>query len=389
MLVTRTKLLIAFTLFVQGGVAQKQPSKKIFADAVTQSKLMINYIDRNKSDKLIFPRSGGADTIKLVPSADWTSGFWPGILWMEYEQTMDTAIKANAETFTRLMEKEQWNADSHDVGFKVYCSYGNALRITGNEAYKTVIVQAARTLCKRFNPVTGCIKSWNSTSKWQYPVIIDNMMNLELLFAATRFSHDSSFYNIAVTHANTTLQNHFRPDHSSYHVVDYDSSTGKVRQKNTAQGYADESAWARGQAWGLYGYTMCYRETKNKAYLQQADAIAGFILGNPNLPADKIPYWDYNLPKKEQEPRDASAAAITASALYELAKYSTSKIKYSKAADEILASLTKYYRAQLNTNGGFILKHSTGHKPSKSEIDVPIIYADYYYLEALSRQKAF
>ncbi|MEP6674929.1 MAG: glycoside hydrolase family 88 protein [Ferruginibacter sp.] len=383
------RLMIVFCVLFQSTFAQQPDIKKVFSDAEKQSMLMINTINNKKTNRLTFPRSLDKDSLKLVPSGDWTSGFWPGILWLEYEQSQKPELKEYAETFTRLMEKEQWNTDSHDVGFKIYCSYGNALRLTGieNENYKAIIIQAAKTLCKRFNPVTGCIKSWNSTSKWKYPVIIDNMMNLELLFAATRFSNDSSFYKVAVSHANTTLKNHFRSDHSSYHVVDYDTITGNVIQKNTAQGYADESAWARGQAWGLYGFTMCYRETKNIVYLKQAEDIAAFILDNPDLPDDKIPYWDYNVPDKIQEPRDASAAAITASALYELSNYSTNKKKYREAAGKILESLTRNYRSAANTNGGFILNHSTGHKPAKSEIDVPIIYADYYYLEALLRSK--
>ncbi len=249
------------------------------------------------------------------------------------------------------------------------------------------VIEAARTLSLRFNKTAGVTKSWSSNKKWQYPVIIDNMMNLELLFAATRFSNDSSFYRIAVAHANTTMKNHFRADHSSYHVIDYDSTTGNVLKRNTAQGFADESAWARGQAWGLYGYTMCYRETKDPAYLQQADWIANFILDHPNLPKDKIPYWDYNAPGNGEQPRDASAAAITASALYELSTFSHNKKKYKKAADMILKNLTNHYRPALNSAHGFILQHSTGHKPANSEVDVPIIYADYYYLEALLRSK--
>ena len=378
-------MIIIFLMIQQIPVAQVNV-KKTFAKAEKQTALMTDYINAHKTNRLLFPRSMNGDSVKLVHSGDWTSGFWPGILWMEYEQSKRPALREEAEIFTKLMEKEQWNTDSHDVGFKIYCSYGNALRLTGNEAYKAIIIQAAKTLCKRFNPAVGCIKSWNAVGKWKYPVIIDNMMNLELLFEATKFSNDSTFYKVAVAHANTTLKNHFREDHSSYHVVDYDSATGNVVQKNTAQGYADESSWARGQAWGLYGYTMCYRETKNPEYLNQADYIANYILDNPNLPEDKIPYWDYNAPDKDKQPRDASAAAITASALYELSLYSSNKKKYRKAADKILKSLTDHYRSLPNTNSGFILQHSTGHKPAGSEIDVPIIYGDYYYLEALKRK---
>jgi hypothetical protein len=214
------------------------------------------------------------------------------------------------------------------------------------------------------------------------------MMNLELLFAATRLTGDSSFYKVAVTHANTTMRNHFRSDFSSYHVIDYDTATGKPIGKSTHQGYADSSAWARGQAWALYGYTMCYRETKNPAYLIQAEQIAGFILNHPRLPMDKIPYWDFDVPGINNEPRDASAAAIIASALYELSKYSKKGKEYSRTADHIIGSLTQSYRVAAGSKKGFILLHSTGHKPANGEVDVPIIYADYYYIEALLRKRA-
>ena len=300
----------------------------------------------------------------------------------------DAKWKAKADSMTRLLEKEQFNGNSHDVGFKVYCSYGSGYKLTHDTHYKEVIIQAAKTLAKRFNKTVGCIRSWDQNKQvWQYPVIIDNMMNLELLFAATRLSGDSTFYNIAVSHANTTLKNHFRKDFSSYHVVDYDTITGAAKQKMTHQGYSSESAWARGQAWGLYGFTMCYRETKNTNYLQQADSIAAFILHHPNLPKDLIPYWDYNDPQIPNVSRDVSAAAITASALYELSNYSKQSKLYRKIADEILLNLTKYYRSAIGENKGFILLHSTGHRPANSEVDVPINYADYYYLEALLRSK--
>src|SRR5688572_5754287 len=211
------------------------------------------------------------------------------------------------------------------------------------------------------------------------------MMNLELLFAATRLSGDSSFYKIAVSHANTTMANHFRSDYSTYHVIDYDTATGKVVKRNTHQGYADESAWSRGQAWGLYGYTMCYRETRDPKYLQQADHIAAFILHHPNLPKDKVPYWDFNAPGIPNEPRDASAAAVMASALYELSQYSTHKKEYLSVANTILQNLTNSYRSPIGENKGFLLVHSTGSKPANSEVDVPLSYADYYYLEAVLR----
>jgi unsaturated chondroitin disaccharide hydrolase len=208
-----------------------------------------------------------------------------------------------------------------------------------------------------------------------------------LLFEATKLTGDSSFYRIAYTHAMTTMKNHFRSDFSSYHVLDYDTVTGKVTQKTTHQGYADASAWSRGQAWGLYGFTMAYRETKDKAFLEHAEHIAAYILHHPNLPKDLVPFWDFNAPDIPNEPRDASAAAVIASGLYELSAYSKNGKDYRKAADKIVESLTKYYRSPIGENKGFILLHSTGSKPSNSEVDVPLSYADYYYLEALMRRR--
>lgn len=375
-------LLIAIIVVTQG---YSQSVKQIYKQAETQIALLYEETIKNRSGRLVFPRTVAKDSAKLVASNDWTSGFFPGILWMLYEQTHNPEWQTRAETFTALMDREPRNRGSHDVGFKVYDSYGHGYRITNKEEYKNAVIEGAATLVTRFNVKVGCIRSWDF-GKWQYPVIIDNMMNLELLFAATRLTGDSIYYKVAVAHANTTIQHHFRADFSSYHVVDYDTTTGKMISGGTHQGYADGSAWARGQAWALYGYTMCYRETKDPAYLRQAEEVAAFLLNHPMLPADKIPYWDFNVPDTSKEPRDASAAAVMASALYELKQYSKNKKKYTKAADKLMNSLTKYYRAAPGTNHGFILLHSTGHKPVNGEVDVPLIYADYYYLEALKRK---
>ncbi len=362
--------------------------KKIFPDARKQVSLTLQEVNaaRKNDSAIVAARSLENGEIKFVPSDDWTAGFFAGELWLLYKYSHESIWKNAAEKYTALMQREQWNGTTHDMGFKMYSSYGNGYLLTHDAAYKKIIIQSARTLCTRFNPKVGCIRSWDHTKKWQYPVIIDNMMNLELLFAATQLTGDSSFYHIAVTHANTTMKNHYRSDYSCYHVLDYDTTTGAVLHKTTAQGYSDASAWARGQSWGLYGFMMCYRFTKDPRYLQQAEHIAAFILKNPHLPKDRVPYWDYDAPNIPNEPRDASAAAIMASALYELASYSKNREQYLSAADEIMTSLTNHYRSPVGENKGFILLHSTGSKPDNSEIDVPIIYADYYYLEALLRK---
>jgi hypothetical protein len=279
----------------------------------------------------------------------------------------------------------------------MYCSYGNGLRLIDQgllpapaAAYDSILLTSARSLSTRFHPAVGCIKSWDH-KPWHYPVIIDNMMNLELLFRATRESHDSSFYTIAVTHANTTMRNHYRPDYSCFHVVDYDSVTGDIIAKKTAQGFADSSSWARGQSWGLYGFTMVYRFTRDPRYLEQARHIAHFLLTNPHLPADKIPYWDYDAPNIPNVLRDASAAAIMASALIELSHYvpPAEGRGYLDVAEEIIANLSSNtYKAVVGSNGGFLLRHSVGNIPGHSEIDVPLTYADYYFVEAMLRYKA-
>ncbi|HEY1114784.1 MAG TPA: glycoside hydrolase family 88 protein [Chitinophagaceae bacterium] len=362
---------------------------RVVADAERQTEVMLQEIPKAKRARtdVVSPRTLEKGELKLVASRDWTSGFFPGVLWFLHEYTGKEQWSAAARSYTANIEREKTNGTTHDMGFKVYCSFGSGYRLTDDPHYRDVIIQSAKTLSGRFNPVVGSLRSWDhSKDKWGFSVIIDNMMNLELLFAATRLTGDSSFYTIAVTHANTTMANHFRPDYSSYHVLDYDTTTGGVLKKNTHQGYSHESAWARGQAWALYGYTMCYRETKNPAYLKQAEAIARFILTHPNLPKDGVPYWDFNAPNIPSEPRDASAGALIASALYELDGYSRGN-RYKGTADKILASLTRNYRSPIGENKGWILLHSTGSKPSNSEVDVPLSYADYYYLEALLRSK--
>ncbi len=369
--------------------AQKIDIAKAFKSAEKQTDILVRNVDsaRKVKPNLVSPRTVEKGQFKMVISKDWTSGFFPAELWYFYQYTKDKKWLDLAKKYTEDIKKEQYNKGTHDLGFMIYCPFGNGYRLTQDTAYRSVIIQAAKSLSTRFNAKAGVLKSWDhNTDKWKYPVIIDNMMNLELLFETTKLTGDSSFYKIAVSHANTTMKNHFRPDYSSWHVIDYDTLTGNVRQKLTAQGYANESAWARGQAWALYGYTMCYRETKNKAYLAHSDGIANFILSSKVTPEDGIPYWDYNDPMIPNVSRDASAAAITASALYELARYSKNNSKkYKAAADKILKSLSTKYVSKPSENYGFILEHSTGHRPAKSEIDVPINYADYYYLEALLR----
>jgi len=387
------RLAIAFCLLSLYGFSQgnKKLMKQLINNdlkfAAQQYKVLMKKVPTD-----VMPRNYDPKKDQLVTSNTkwWCSGFYPGTLWMIYDATRDTIIKKEAENRLAILEKEKTYTGNHDLGFMMYCSFGNAYRITNKAEYKDVIFTAASSLTTRYRPSIQSIQSWDSSKNFTCPVIVDNMMNLELLEWVSKNGGDARFAEIAVKHANSTLKNHFRADNSSYHVLDYDLKSGTVARRVTHQGYSNESAWARGQAWGLYGFIIMYRFTKDKEYLDQANKIAAFMLHHPNLPADKVPYWDFNAPGIPAEERDASAAAITASALLELAQYVKGKTRkeYVSAAEIMIQSLSSSnYKAVLGTNGGFLLMHSTGHKPGKSEIDVALTYADYYFIEALTRYK--
>lgn len=354
--------------------------------SVNQYSYMMKQLPENR-----YPKTYFADKQKFETSKSdwWCSGFYPGTLIYLDESAKKPVFEKEINRVFQDLKKEQFNKTTHDLGFMMFCSFGNANRLNPTPEYAEILMNSAKSLASRFDEKVGCIKSWDAKDD-SYLVIIDNMMNLELLFWASEYSGDKSYYDIAVKHANTTLKNHFRPDFSSYHVINYNSKTGEIKQKKTAQGYADESAWARGQSWGLYGYTVMYRATKDKKYLDQAVAIAEFILNHPNLPKDKVPYWDFNAPNIPDALRDSSAGAVIASALLELENYvdKTHSKKYAAAAKTIIQTLSsKEYLAEEGTNGGFILKHGVGHIPQKTEIDVPLTYGDYYFVEAMLRYK--
>lgn len=377
---------------------------KNFSDAAAQYKLMKSRLPADRFPKTY---SVQTDRFQTATSGDWCSGFYPGTLLYLYEQTGDTSLLAEAERILKVLEKEKNNKTTHDLGFMMFCSFGNAEKIAPKPEYKEILLTSAKSLSTRFNPTVGCIKSWDRVKSLDgktmltYPVIIDNMINLELLFYASKASGDPTFRDIAVRHAATTMKNHLRPDYSSYHVVNYDAETGAVKSKETHQGFSDQSTWARGQAWGVYGFTVVYRETKEKAFLETATGMADYFLAH--LSDDMIPDWDFNVNQPGYEPKwkydparfsavpkDASAAAVAASALIELAGYVRGRQaeKYKKAAVDILTALSSaVYKAPIGANGNFILMHSTGNLPANSEIDVPLTYADYYFVEAMKRYK--
>ncbi|WP_299245932.1 glycoside hydrolase family 88 protein [uncultured Aquimarina sp.] len=388
--ITPVFLIIMLVFFI----GCKNVSSDNKEELIIQQDTVVKYSDRFSYlleyplDSLTFPRSADENgTIKKVPSKDWTSGFFAGNLWLIYKITGDARYSNRAKEWTAFIEKEKYNDRTHDMGFKVFCSFGNGYRIANDQSYKKIIIQSAQTLSTRYNKTVGSIRSWDfNKEEWQFPVIIDNMMNLELLFEASNYSEDSKYYEIAEQHAKTTLKNHFRNNNSSYHVVDYDTITGDIRSRVTHQGFKNESSWARGQAWGLYGYTMAYRYTKNVEFLEQSKKIADFIMNHENLPQDAIPYWDFDAPNIPSEPRDTSAGAIIASGLIELYEYTDDK-KYLDFSDRIMSNLSSMkYVIQNESNIPFILNHSTGNWPKNDEINGPINYADYYFLEATLRR---
>ena len=360
-----------------------------FDNASVQLKYLIDECE--EGDTVRIPMTLRPDgTVKFVRTTSWVSGFFPGTLWYMYEFTGDEYWAEHARMHTEILSDIQYNTESHDVGFMVYCSYGNGLRLKGTEGYEGVIVNAAKSLCSRFQEGAGIIRSWDWGAKrgWTCPVIIDNMMNLELLFRASEITKDSTYFKVAVSHADKTLANHFRPDYSTWHMVDYNPETGEIIGKHTVQGYADDSAWARGQSWALYGYTMAYRFTGYQRYLDQAVHVADFLIHHPNLPEDGVPYWDYNAPDIPDAPRDAAAAAVMASGLYELYTFTGNK-EYLSYADKIVTTLsTPAFTAEQGTNHGFLLMHSVTNLPKGEDVDKPLNYTDYYYLEAMLRRRA-
>lgn len=383
-------LIIASVFFIYACGTSNENTKS--ESTITKDLLSARY-DRLLSysvDSVSFPRSytRAENSVRGVLPSDWTSGFFPGNLWLLHKLTGDDEYKRKAIEWTAYMENEKYNDRTHDMGFKIYCSYGNGYKETNREDYKDIIIKSAKTLCTRFNKNVGSIRSWDFNSDvWEFPVIIDNMMNLELLFEATRLSGDSTFHHIAVTHANKTLKNHYREDGSSYHVLVYDTINGNVLDKVTHQGISDESIWARGQAWGVYGYTMSYRYTKDPTYLARAESSAAFYLNHPTLREDGIPYWDFKDPAIPDAPRDVSAATVMASALLELSSF-TNNDEYAAYSNKVIQSLTsKEYVLHADLSAPFILDHSTGNWPKKDEMDEPIVYADYYFLESLLRSK--
>ena len=386
------RLVLTFCLlaFIAGDAAAQRIVRKSFARAERQTALL----DSLLTSPDLFPASWNTDgTIKTNSARGWISGFFPANIWFLYEYPRDPKWLDMARRRTAPLDTLRRYTKTHDLGFMVGCPCAAAYRLTGEEAYRQLLIDASDALLTRFSPAVGLIRSWDNKNgdPNPYRVIIDNMMNLEMLFTVSKLTGDKHYYDIAVCHADNTLKNHFRPDNSCFHIVCYDAETGRVTGQRGGQGYSAASAWSRGQSWALYGFTMCYRETGDPRYLDRAVKCAEYFINHPRLPEDLVPYWDYDAPGIPDEPRDASAAAITASALLELAKYAPGKEKsYYGTARKILTSLASdRYLIPAGKKCGFLIDHSVGSKPSGSQVDVPIIYGDYYFLEALLRLKNY
>jgi len=365
------------------GAGKKNDTGRVFSFAGEQLLKTVNAVD----DPSQFPVNTDENGAwKSTGPRGWTSGFFPGCLWLMYEHTREEAWKTRAERWTHGLEEIKDYTGNHDVGFMVFSSYGQGYRLTQNPAYRDVILQAANSLATRYDATVGSILSWNPNDRWTFPVIVDNMMNLELLFWASKNGGSQSLYDLAVRHAETTMKNHVRPDGSTYHVVDYDPSDGSVRGKYTHQGYAEDSCWSRGQAWGIYGFTMTYRETNDARFLETASRLADYFIAH--LPDDYVPYWDFDAPSGPGEPRDSSAASIAASALIELATHvrDAGKAKqYRETAQNILHALASPPYFAEGSASSAILLHGTASKPHGNAVDASLIYGDYYFLEALLR----
>lgn len=388
-------LLLVTTILVMGSCNSIKVDDSSSSSSFNPSKMLELSVEKTEetsknlasSESYVRNITDGKTDWNLVGVRDWCSGFWPGVLWYSYEYSGNEFLKKEAERFTLPIKEIAYApAENHDIGFMVYCSYGNGYRLTGNEDYKKVLLSAADTLATLYNPNVGSILSWPiKRDEYAHNTIIDNMMNLELLFWASKNGGSKKLYEIAESHAKVTMDNLVRDDNSLYHLGEFNDKTGEFIKGHTHQGYADESMWARGQTWGIYGFAMSYRETGNKEFLNTSINLANHFLNR--LPEGSIPYWDFDDPKIPNAPKDASAAAIAACGLLELAgqvEDKKLKEKYISAARNFIKILSSKEYFSGDTNQALLL-HSTGHHPQNSEIDVPIIYADYYYMEALLR----
>ena len=389
--------LICFTLILIFSISQKTLAGSHLDSLVNNAIIIsLNHLKesiREVGSDTLYPTYGTKDLKwQLKGSDDWTSGFYPGCLWYAYELSKDPSFNKSAKEWTAPIEHEKYNHDTHDLGFRFMCSFGNGLRFgkgINSHNYKNIILTAAKTLAMRYNSKVGCISSnWDKLKiKNSYPVVIDIMMNLELLFWASENGGPQYLAEYAINHATRTAHDFIREDGGTYHIVRYNKNTGKIINKGTLQGAGDETTWSRGQAWAIYGFVVCYRFTKDIKFLKVAEKLADYFI--KHLPKNHIAPWDF---QSDIDYRDVSATSITTSALFEMIKYikdDSLKNYYESQAEAMLTSLCNppYFTEGKNTS--CLLDHSVQYLPINSNVDVPAIFADYYFLEAIVRYKNY
>jgi len=331
-----------------------------------------------------FPHASHNGKYILEPARWWTAGFWPGLLWQVYRETNDENLKKTAQLCEEQLDVLLTDADmvDHDIGFMWTLTSGASYKLLGDEQSKRRALLAANLLAARFNVQGNYIRAWNGTiAGW---AIIDCMMNLPLLYWASRETGDPRFKHIAIKHADTVLEHFIRPDGSVNHIVVFDPETGEKVEVKGGQGYAPESAWSRGTAWAIYGLSLSYHYTGHERYLNAAKQVAHFFIAN--LPADHVPHWDFRLPSDVPAYRDSSAGACAACGLLLLSEQVSEHEAafYQGAGERILHSLYTNYGAWDSEEEGLIL-HGTSHFPEQRNIDVPLIYGDYYFAEGIAR----
>lgn len=343
------------------------------------------------SDSTCFPSFGKEGHWKTKSSENWVSGFYGGCLWQAFAFSGDPQFERLARKWTDGIEREKYNRETHDLGFRFMCTFGNGFRMSSDTAFadycRAVRDTAALTLSQRFHPESGVLSSdWDKEPiEGTIPCVIDIMMNLEILFEAALSTGDSRFYEIAVSHADATWRDFVREDGGTYHVVRYDVSDGSVRDRGQLQGDTKESTWSRGHAWLVYGMVVAYRYTKDERYLEYAEKAADYFISHLN--EDGVAAWDF---QSDDSQPDASASAVVASALYEMLNYipkGEQRRHYAAEADRMLAALCSpaYF---IGADTDCLLDHSVQYYHFGYNVDKPAIFADYYFLEALNRYKS-
>ncbi|MCM3781375.1 glycoside hydrolase family 88 protein [Neobacillus mesonae] len=341
-----------------------------------------------------FPHASQGGIYELSGPEWWTAGFWPGILWLLYGDSGDQQMKAAAEECEGAMDAvlDAYVRLDHDLGFMWTLSSIANYKLTGSEISRIRAMKAANFLAARFNLKGRYIRAWNPWQEGERNegiAIIDCCMNTPLLFWASRISGDPRYAHIAKAHMDTVLRQFIREDGSVYHIINFDAETGNRIEGLGGQGYAPESAWSRGSAWAIYGLTLAYHHTGQRAYLTAAHRTANFFLSH--LAEDQVPAWDFRAPEPLQKLKDSSASSCAASGLILLGK-KTGGLEgefYQKRGEQMLKSLYESYGAWNNINEEGLILHGTSNYPQGTNIDVPLIYGDYFFVEGLARLRGY